>query len=596
MGTVTGRDAVFLTVLQNFMNVLGDKSIDLWSPEGRVVFPLNRGLPALAEKITTFQQTNNRLPKVIFNDGKPPQFAEELKAKSAGHSLLTYFSWLESHYGGASEANDSGVIESGVVTPLFSVPVYIDPPFQAIETVTLSETGTAQNTLIYQGASPTRFGFPANVTPNYIPISNVTAGAFPTWGLLLVAAQNPEFIYLDENNGFLLTREGVQCLERAIPYWIGRATTGTMLMSPVFGSGPELVGVPFEIIDRFRQVWLQANKGFGKFFVYIIQMIAQFAAFYAGVSALASMAAGSVTFSNLQSAIKLSSQFGADTGKLGPALNLLNLTGAGNLVNNLSITAEVPSMDDYDFWADIGINPDSIDYAGAYVAEGYDFDSLWGDLDFDSIAAATDSFSEALNLPEVYDATAIQVANDAALAEIVGPVSATQFAAMVRAGPEVVNATRAVMGAGAAGSTKTAPQQAQTAAQQARHNATTAATPQEASIWQTASQMLNLYGQYQMTEAKVAAATGTSALPKSPTLPNTQAGSFARQPDGSFTVRNADGTVTTVRPNGQVVQTGGDFIDQLPAFVRSREFLYGAAALIGTGILYMLFNRSNRSH
>lgn len=589
MATVTGRDAIYLTILQNLMSVLGDKTIDLWRPEGRFVFPLNRGLPALAEKITAFQQANGRLPKVIFNDGKPPQFAEDLKAKAAGHSLLTYFSWLESHYGGATEANDSGIIESGVVTPLFSVPVYIDPPFQAVETVTLSETATSENTLVFQGASPTRFGFPANVHPNYIPISNVTAGAFQTWGVLLVAAQNPEFIYLDENNGFLLTREGIQCIERAIPYWIGQATTGMMLMSPVFGSGPELIGAPFEIIDRFQQIWKSSNKGFGKFFIYVIQMIAQFAAFYAGVSALSSMAAGSVTFSNLTSAVKLSSQFGVDTSKLGPALNLLNLTGAGNLVNNLSITAEVPAMDDYDFWAEIGINPDTIDYAGSYVAEGYDFGELWGDLDF---AAATDTFSEAFNLPAVYDADAIQAANDSALAEIVGPVSATQFAAMTKTAPEVVNAVRAVTGAKGASSTGTTPQQVQAAATRAQQNAQAASSPQESSIWETAAKMLNLYGQYQMTEAKVAAATKTSALPRVSTLPDTRAGSYTRQPDGSFTVRNADGTVTTVRPNGQVAQTGGDFVDQLPAFVKSKEFIYGALALGAAGIVYMLATNS----
>lgn len=254
------------------------------------------------------------------------------------------------------------------------------------------------------------------------------------------------------------------------------------------------------------------------------------------------------------------------------------LDNAGNLPDNVGTGAN--NMDDFTFddfeyfdeanFGDIETDFGDIDFGDDFFDDGGDFGvdvietsfddgfdwaeigtsdyDLWGDesewddfADWDDWDESDDAYWLSFDTPQAVDE----------MAQSYGDLSLEQFGAIAGSAPGVISKAGALLGqsGGSASSSSTSPKQ--TAA------ASSAAKSGDGGILDTltagAGALLQLYTQYQIAQKKINP-TPAATRPTSITQP-TKPGQVVKQPDGSISVMNADGTIKTMRPNGQTVKS-----------------------------------------
>jgi hypothetical protein len=622
------NDAAVQEVLRRTIGEkLGSADLELFTANGRENFNFGAATENLTQILFRFWKAHGRMPNVIFNDGIPPSWRAALeKTPGLMNAVFGYYKWLDTYRPGEGE-NYSGVQEVDVrALMVFNCKLMPRPGVKAsyqyinrismdqelIETVTVDVIGPQHGRMLDIGA---------------VPRVDFLEGAFQTWGLLLIAITHPQYLYASDE-GFMLTMDGVGMIERSPAHWLWVALHSEFglpddaTIAAQLGSGPFMIGIPATMVDSIRKE-MQAAKRAGHPAMMIAKWVISMVGFYFGAAAASGLVGGAFTLPNLSGAVSLVNKFGIDTGNLSSILKV-----AGSLTGNVDFSSYLPqsgaAMDDYDLWADIGINPDTIvpfetafpdfgdfgDFgAGVFVPDdlgGYDLfadigispdsvdssfqyvfdDSNW-DVAQDAMANVTGDWGPPA---EDYNASEILAENNAALERAGGgPVSVTQYAAVAKATPQVAAAVQAAnrQTGGAPSSTSTTPSQAARAASVAHQNANqlvAAGNPAAASIWSTAGQVLSLYSQYQQIQARK-----QTGLPSSIRYPTNS--TPVRQPDGSFSVRNADGTVTTIRPNGQTVTTPANV--GLPGFLAQNKtaLIIGGIAIAGVGLVLAMRNR-----
>lgn len=187
-----------------------------------------------------------------------------------------------------------------------------------------------------------------------------------------------------------------------------------------------------------------------------------------------------------------------------------------------------------------------------------------GDVDFSDAQNALDSWNAQL---------------DPSWSQQTGAVTADQFSSMVNMdNPAVKQAAKTALSkAGSASNGTPTAQQIQAAQNFARQQAMQSTDPQQKAMWQTASNFLGSFGSYNGTAGIKTASTWTTP---------TQMGQIVRQPDGSISVRNADGTVTTIGPNGVTKNT--PLGQKITSFVTANPILVIGGAVAGIVAISML--------
>lgn len=636
MSSNAAREAIRSRLAESLAKV----ELDLFTREGARRFNYAAVTDNLTEIIYRFYTANGRAPSLIFNDGLPAAWKPALESRAVYgiNNLISPVTWTseqavsgrgEAAYGQTETllhsrmafnckmwARDGASVRYDLLRPGVNGDVY--------ESVTES----------LQGPYNSRFVFPTPAGPVYvnIPRDQFSGGVFQTWGLLLVVAEHPEFVYATDE-GCFLTMQGVAMIERSASYYATRFIRGEQagaaddaVLYSVLGDGPVMLGIPLQLAEMLRQMEIAAKKESNP-----VRQLASFAlsaaGLFFGASGLSGLIGGQFTIPNLSASVNLASKFGIDTGQLGPSLKVIGaLTGGDFSFTTAASSANTGSaiMDDWAAYTgvagDWGPDPSTLDYGwseygwadwthtlhadGMLPVAELSNEQFFSMLEVDpaqleitgQLSDAQGAFSDALGdwgpAPEAYDAGAILAEQEDMLSHyMTGYSSVMQYAAAAGVSPAVNAAAQVAMRQGGASptSTRVAPQQAQQAAQVAQQRAATA-PPGESSIWQTAANMLNLYGQYQQIQAR----NGTGAVPSRVSIPaasSYSSGSLVRQPDGSVTIRRADGSMTTIRPDGQTMTTTSP--DALNAFVSRYKWpiIAGGALLAVGGIVYAMSRR-----
>lgn len=605
-------------LLQKMYEALSPNSIEIYGLLGKEQFNFSLAASNIADILFAFYEKNGRMPEVIFNDGMPKVF-EPLRNQPDFKDIVLWHR-IYKQYGGPSGENQS--ISDAIFTS----------PFLAVKVMLAPTTVTVEDNINYETGSSMLFeeviSGPRNSKPENVDWRSVEFAAFQTWGVLIIAATNPEFLYATDE-GIMLTRDGAKMVDRSLAYWLEDSLQPSgfgmfnqeITFTDFYTPGPVMMGVPFVIVDKLRQAIEASNRtrGHMKTFKFILSIVMSFVGFYFGASAMSGLVGGQFTIPNLTGTLNMAQKFGVDTGQLSTALKIVGLTTGNDPFNTASNLSKGASMD-ADFWSDIGINPDSISYdvsgmdfggAGDFVAAdymsdpdfwnaigidpgsiSYDLDGLDSSMVNDLISGDYGFAIEAFAQAPAYDDVAIRAENDAALAQSMGPMSATQYAAAAKASPSVATAAQAALKqAGASpNSVKATPAQASSAQQVAKQNATTAklqGDTQSAGVWAAAGQLLKMYGDYQLADKKIEMATGPK-LPATTMYPSNP-GSVTRQPDGSISIRNADGSISTIRPNGQTAVTPAG--SSLPSFLTDKKVLLAAGAGLAVVTVIALASR-----
>jgi hypothetical protein len=600
-------------VREKLRAILADKlaqvNLSLFTANGTQSFNFSAAADNLTEIFLRFWQQNQRMPALLFNDGLPPSWKPALEAHGlAGlNGLMSPVVWMARESVGFGEAN-YGMVDL-VPQSIYAFNCKLNPnPGVTTSYVTTDLYGENQInvTIPVDGPQNSRFVIlDAQGLPHYtdIPRASFNAGAFQTWGLMLVAVEHPEFIYATDE-GCMLTMEGVAMIERSASYWIARAISSPdlwpyadQMMRDHLGNGPVMLGIPSTLTDMLIKMEKQ-NAIMSNPIVMIAQWVLTFVGFYFGAAAASGLVGGAFTITNLTGTLSLASKFGLDTGQLSTALKVAGtLTGDAPLWQSPGNSTGAPIMSAGEDW---GPDPTLINfdsdadwsiYIDGDLAERslpeIDNAQFYSMLDVDPVTLeysgewtnAIDGFSEARGdwgpPPEAYnDAQILTEQNDMLSYYMNGGVSAVQYAAAAGASPAASAAAQVAMKAvgGSSTSTGATPQQIAAAAQVAQQKAQSSAGKEDATIWTTAAQLLSLYGKYQGNNTTV-------PMPTTVRAPSSVTGSLVRQPDGSISMQRSDGTVTTIRPNGSTATT--NTMQQLSSFVSS----YKVPLMIGAGVI-----------
>lgn len=576
-----------------------NQTLVLYTANGIVNAQFVEAVPNLVNILLAFYDANGRFPKTIFNDGLPASVAAALKASPNFGSVIDWHSYS---YQQGSETSETGQVQTvSMGLPKLSVRVGLNPGAERTVVAGVSPDGETyyRNELL---------GSVSNGTYQ-VPSSYINAGAFNTWGILLVIYSRPDFVYATDE-GILLTPNGVTMLENSLPYWLGR------LNPPLTGwmcdvvQGPFTVGMPYELLMKVNDYLETAKKksGANAFFLDIVGMALSFAGFAAGVTGLSNLVAGAINAANIGGALSVANKLGVNTGSAGTFVKIFDLTSGTGLDDTLlNSSSKVASMST--FGDDIGIPGfgDYSDYAGD-ITSGFDWtggfdmtandawaaslsldqlaslDDFYMDIGLPDYAAAAAAFDESVFNQQIgYNAATITAENNEAMAKAMGPVSATQLGQMAKAAPAVTAAASSALKKVGANpnSASTSAEQVAKAQALARQRALTSGDASSADLWGLAAKALGVYGQYQVAAGKT--------LPNSTAFPGSGVGSIVRQPDGSYTVRNADGTLTTVRPNGASQITSGN---TLPSWVSANKtILIAGGAAVVIGVIAIASNR-----
>lgn len=573
-----------------------------------------------------FWKVNGRMPTVLFNDGVPPSWKSALERDPGYQAVFGFYLWKDVYQLGGEAHHGVDLLDVRSLM-LFNCKLMPRPgltaEYQYINRINADHETTETVIVPVDGPVNAR-----TLQYGAIPRHEFTEGAFQTWGTLLVVATHPHLVYATDE-GLMLTMDGVGIIERSAAHWLSIALRefglpGDDVIAAHLGEGPSMLGIPLALVDGVRKQ-MEAAKRAGYPLAMIAKWVMSFVGFYFGAAAASGLVGGAFTIPNLSGTLNLVSKFGVDTGNVATPLKIVGaLTGDMNLSDTLSTGG---TMDEWDFWSEIGINPesisgfdpsvstsfDSMDFgamtdAGAFIPDdmgGYD---LWADIGIDPTTIIPfhdmtpdswwDASGDALSTvsagdygppPSIYDEVEIQASNNAAMAEALkGPVSPTQYAAAVsKASPAAGAAVQAAMKKAGASPTSTnvSPATAQRAAQIAQQQAAITGD----GIWGTASRILQLYGQYQQIQAQQGKALPYGGL-KYPSAG--QQGNIVRQPDGSISIRNADGSISTVRPNGQTITTQPG--QSLPEFLAKNKTLLIAAGVGIVAVVGILAMRERR--
>ncbi len=507
--------------------------------------------PNVAKVLMPFWEKYGRMPNLIFNDGVPVSMAGALKAFPNWDSPIRFYKYsnFDIWKGWDSWAD----------------------AFPALSVAVKLHDGTVTPSRLYDSFA----------SWNEYPLDTVEFGAAKTWQVLLLAYSYPDTLFATDE-GIMVTPEGVNVLECSLPYFMSSISPGLLESESreFWGAGPFLFGVPKDIVfaaigsyqkyEEFRDE--QDKTTFMDVFSMLLSVIS---VYFAGLG-FSGLMAGAFTIPNITGTLSLASKVGLDTGELGTALKLINLTQGDFSFDNSEITGG--AMEDFgDF--------DGIDFSDAFDAlDDYSLaldETNWGDV-FDGV-----DFSDAggflnewnADISATWSENLVESWGDLeAWVTDAGPVSAGQFSTIAGAIPAVTSAASAVLKASGASPTAPAsPAQIQAAKTLAQSQATAATTPAAQTVWGQATQLLQLYGQYQLQAAQIE--RGVPLTRTSPTFANP----VVRQPDGSVSVRNPDGTITTLRPNGS---TGG-----LAALMTPQNLMIAGAVGVGFVALSMMRNR-----
>ncbi len=542
----------------------------------------------LAGLLWPFYLANNRMPAVLFNDGVPPSAAASLKSQQP---IMVPFVLNLNTFNEPFTAVNIGDINTFLTST-------------TIPNVKVKLNGKTWHN--YQGMqSGDPFYVDVNIPAGWIntrhfdlvniaPLEIIDVGAYQTWAILLLIYSRPDLCFVSDD-GILLYPKGIEVLENSMKYFMFRRTNGViggnvLNIYDVAGSGPFLVGFPLKIIEVFNEQFqkqLAAESGFTPFLIEMAHIVLSAVGLYFGASALSGIVAGNFAIANLTSSLNLAKSFGINTGQLGTGLQLFNLT-TGAIASSVPVTTGAKNVDLFgpiDFSAPI--DPSYFDALGA--SSTLDFtgvDAALANITIDptfdtaSFSSAVDAFNQSAS----FDQLGVGLPTDLNVAAGLGPVSTVQYAASVGASSSVASAASDAMNAvGGGDSTLTASSdQVATAAKTAANNSLTLSAAGDiggSTIWATASKLLSMYLQYQQVANK-------TPLPNRVTYPNA-VGQPVRQPDGSISILNKDGTISTVRPNGSVINSFAN--SDLPSFLSGNTPLY-----IGLGLLGVLLLMSRR--
>jgi len=556
--------------------------------------PINFNFGACADNLTDllwkFYVTNGRFPNVIFNDGVPPSAAVELKSKPFFDSPFYYESLFDPNYG-----------ENVGTIPAPSIKIKLNGKVWTNHTVTYElESGTVTEydnlTLPPQWLNTRSYSIPTQ--PAYqqtIPLDLIDFGAYQTWAILLVIYSRPDFCFATDD-GVMLYPDGISMLENSMKYFLFQKSSGSiagnvLTIQSVAGNGPFLVGFPDAIIQKIYDDFIKirnSGSGWTPFIIEMIKVIVSAVGLYFGASALSGIVGGNFAIANLTSTVNLAKQMGVDTGQASAALKIIDLTGVTSL-STIAANAGSSSVDYVDFpipesfsdlsfddqyWLDMG----ALDIA---MADFQPIADMVVDPSFD-LTSYADS-TTAFNASPIFDSFATPLPDNAWGFDLVGPLSTNQYAAAAGAAPSVAAAASDAMNsAGAGNSINPTYDQINTAATNAANNAVSFANAGNSilsSVWATASKVLTLYMQYQQIVMKKPLPTGISYP--------TAVGQPVRQPDGSVSILNADGTISTIRPNGAVLNSSPG--STLPSILSGNMPLY-----IGGGLVLLALVLSKR--
>jgi hypothetical protein len=565
--------------------------LPLFTAQGTVNFNFSTAVDNLTDILFQFWQSNQRMPTLIFNDGIPPSWKSALESRpmSGINAILSPLVWATYNPSGdGSETVNTNSLflfnckynpKPGAVVNYREDIVTANGDIEQFYTDAL--TYPLNSRVVYQTPRGT------NVYVN-IPRADFTAGAFQTWGVLLVVLTHPQFVYATDE-GLMLTPDGIGMIERSAAHWLARGLRGgpawwgsDAVIAEKLGSGPVMVGIPQALVDKMQQFenQLRADDNFVRT---LATWVLSFVGFYFGASAASGLIGGAFTIPNISGTLQLASKFGVDTGDIAPALKIVGaLTGPGNLWQSQAQSGV--SMDD--FAGDWGIDPTTIEYSTVDMTGGLDLsnDAFYSMLEIDPVTieyGAADAFAGLTGdygpPPEGYDSAAILAEQNSMLEYYMqGYVSPAQYVATVAASPAASAAVQTAIRAagGNPASVQTTPQQIVQARQVAQQQAQ---MQPGNNVWEIAANALTLYERYQRAQSPTGAA--------SVRYPSVQTG-IVRQPDGSISIPRADGTVTTIRPNGQTATTGT--MAQLKNFVADNSLLIaGAAGVLIVGAIVL---------
>jgi hypothetical protein len=579
---------------------LAKVTLPLFTAQGTVAFNFSDATENLTDILFRFWQANQRMPELIFNDGIPPSWKAALESRpmSGLNSVMSPLVWttFTPSGDGSETVNTQSLLlfnckynpKPGVVVKYREDIITANGDIEQFYTDAI--TYPLNSRVVYQTPRGT------NVYVN-VPRSDFVAGAFQTWGVLLVVLTHPQYVYATDD-GLMLSPDGIGMIERSAAHWLARGLRGgaawwgsDAVIADKLGAGPVMVGIPQALIDKMQQFenQLRADDNFVRT---LATWVFTFVGFYFGASAASGLIGGAFSIPNLSGTLQLVSRLGFDTGDASSALKIVGaLTGPGNLWQ--SPVQSGVSMDD--FSGDWGIDPTTIEYSTADLTESFegvpfDFigalsnDEFYAILDIDPVDieyGAADAFANLTGdygpPPEGYDSAAILAEQNSMLEYYMqGTVSPAQYVATVAASPAASAAVQTAIRA--AGGNPSNPQTSPQQIVQARQVAQQQAQMQPGNnAWEIAANALTLYERYQRAQSP----TQASAV----RYPSTQTG-IVRQPDGSISIPRADGTVTTIRPNGQTATTGT--MAQLKNFVADNSLLIaGAAGVLIVGAIVL---------
>jgi hypothetical protein len=596
--------------------------VPLYTANGVELFNFGIATQNVVGILFDFWKKHGRAPNLIFNDGLPEAWKPALAAEGGEQGLLSPLAWSYEWYGEGETRQVNTNIDSlymfnckmwAVDAPVtYSKITNVTDSSETVQTFSETLNGPVNSRVVYKGEL-------VNIPRQYF-----TGGTFQTWGILLVALDHPEYVYATDE-GCFLTMDGVAMLERSAAYWWNVGVAGAYgkkrdenLIWEKLGRGPVVRGIPNALIENLRKMF-EKQQSTKQPLRLIIYLIVTFVGFYYGASAASGLVGGAFTISNLSGTLSLASKFGIDTGQVSSALKIVGaLTGNVDLVDTVRNSAGTPIMDDFDFWGAMDADSMPIDY-GANLDFGWDMadagsygvvDPTWdigtvSNADFYSmlevdpvtleyggdLSATQNAMSEVMGdwgpSPEAYnDAQILAEQNDMLSHYMNAPVSAVQYVSMAGSSPIVNAAAQVAMRAAGGSSTSptTTPQTIARAQQIAQQQQLTASNTQDADIWSVAAKALQMYGQYQQQQYQQQARLPTTRTPQ---YPATTGGALTRQPDGSVTIRNADGSMTTIRPDGRTIQTGAN--SSLPQILADNKvwLIAGAAGLAALAILFI---------
>lgn len=376
---VMGIDAVRLKAAAMLYDVLAKQTLELFTAGGKVLYNFGDSAPGLADALVRFYVEHNRAPHLLFNNGAPPSLAAALKANGAGNDVLTFATVTK--VSDVFDPNEGSYPQTTHVIPLLCVRCYIPPPGVTGYVMRYAEGGDWQLPVTLEGAYPSRF---ATGCIDPVPIDAIQGGACNNWQVMLLAKTHPEFI-IATDEGFVLTRDGVLCVEASCSYWVEKYIPHSIYANAWLFPGIEpLYGFPVAILEQLRKM---REASFGDSPLDFIKDIAQiaitFIGFYFSVAGLAGLVNGAFTIPNIGSALSVADKFGVETSKLGAVLNIVSLTPDGIFGNTPGIGGDValgdfetgdwgPSLDEA--WGEIDLGVSVEDF-------GPSLDEAWGAYD-----------------------------------------------------------------------------------------------------------------------------------------------------------------------------------------------------------------------